>query len=77
MAFTRIKGMSPIRSLTRALQTWVQNFSSRTGSVELRPIWLKPVMPASRLAVARFAGGVRNKKPDKLLVNQAPLQIIK
>jgi hypothetical protein len=29
------------------------------------------------VTIARFAGGVRNKKPDKLLVNQAALQIIK
>ena len=42
--------MSPIRSLTRALQTWVQNISSRAGSVELKPTWLNPVIPASRVA---------------------------
>ncbi len=44
----RSNGASPMRSLTRALQTRVQNSSSRAGSVLHRPIWLKPVMPASR-----------------------------
>ena len=44
----RSSAASPIRSLTRALHTLVQNASSRAASVVQSPMWLKPVMPASR-----------------------------
>ncbi len=49
IVFTRNSGASPIQSDTRAFITVVQNFSSRTGLLVRRPMWLNSVMPASRV----------------------------
>jgi len=43
-----------MRSLTPALQTWVQKSASRTGSVEKRQTWLKLVISASQEPKYRF-----------------------